>query len=217
MWASLSLGAKAEQVMTGEPEAKPEGAATQELSVEEQNRQKWERMTPKQREAELGSVEREKRLGQAGAIMDGLTTHWAVNVTGMGAEANPLISTAPLALLAVTALKVGMVERVAGDESKDVGTRLGAGRFTSSLFGGVSVNNLAVLSGGEIASMALGFGLVSGIVIWKYLEMRQEEDFVAASEQPKEEGNKVAEEGPAQSLPVKMVEVSGENVSEVAR
>lgn len=110
------------------------------------------------------------------AVADGVTTGMALSL-GSAVELNPLISTSPLGLVAMTGMKIGLVKfaETLPEEDKRV-----AMKTSSAVWGGAAMNNLLVLLAAP-GPLSVLVGLVTGIATWMHMENQyQEQDRLAA-------------------------------------
>lgn len=95
------------------------------------------------------------------AVADGITTGLALSSGAL--ETNPLISTTPLGLLALTGAKIALVKyaETLPEQEKRMVVKL-----SSSLWGGAAVNNLLVLLAAPTPLSVLA-GLLMGFYTWR--------------------------------------------------
>lgn len=95
------------------------------------------------------------------AVADGITTGLALSAGAL--ETNPLISTTPLGLLALTGAKIALVKyaETLPEQEKRMVVKL-----SSSLWGGAAVNNLLVLLAAP-TPLSLLAGLLMGFYTWR--------------------------------------------------
>lgn len=117
----------------------------------------------------------------AAAIADGLTTGLAL---GAGAiETNPLIATNPIGLVAMTGLKIGLVQYADTLPTED---KRAVMKTSSAVWGGAAANNLLVLLAAP-TPLSIVAGLVAGVMIWNHMDEKyQEEDRILAEQKTKE-------------------------------
>lgn len=102
------------------------------------------------------------------AVADGVTTAMALSAGAV--EMNPLVATSPVGLLALTGLKIGLVqfsETLPEEEKRTVM------KTTSALWGGAAVNNLLVLLAAP-PPISIVAGLVTGFALWNQMEEKYE-------------------------------------------
>lgn len=117
----------------------------------------------------------------AAAIADGLTTGLALSAGAI--EANPLIATNPIGLVAMTGLKVGLVQYADTLPTED---KRAVMKTSSAVWGGAAANNLLVLLAAP-TPLSLVAGLVAGVLIWNHMDDKyQEEDRVLAEKATKQ-------------------------------
>lgn len=107
-------------------------------------------------------IERLDKNAMQAAVADGLTTGLALSAGAM--EMNPLLSTSPVALVALTGAKVGLVkfaDRLPEDEKRLVIKTSGAA------WTGAAVNNLMVLLSAA-PPVAVAAGVVAGVLWWRH-------------------------------------------------
>lgn len=104
------------------------------------------------------------------AIADGVTTNLALSAGAV--EANPLIFTSPLGLVALTGMKIGLVKYAETLPESEKRLTL---KSTSALWGGAAVNNLMVLFAAP-PPVAIIAGLVMGIATWMNMGSRYEKE-----------------------------------------
>lgn len=104
------------------------------------------------------------------AVADGVTTGMALSAGAI--ESNPLVATSPVGLVAVTGLKLGLVNYA--DTLPEQEKRF-ALKSTSAVWGGAAVNNIMVFLAAPPPVPILA-GLVTGILAWKHLEGKYEEE-----------------------------------------
>lgn len=104
------------------------------------------------------------------AVADGVTTGMALSAGAI--ESNPLIATSPVGLIAVTGLKLGLVNYA--DTLPEQEKRF-ALKSTSAVWGGAAVNNIMVFLAAPPPVPILA-GLVTGIMAWQHLENKYEKE-----------------------------------------
>lgn len=104
------------------------------------------------------------------AIADGVTTNLALSAGAV--EANPLIFTSPLGLVALTGMKIGLVKYAATLPEPEKRLTL---KSTSALWGGAAANNLMVLFAAPPPFPIIA-GLVMGIATWMNMGRRYEKE-----------------------------------------
>lgn len=118
---------------------------------------------------------------RAAAVADGISTALALSAGAM--EMNPLISTSPLGLIALTGAKIGLVNFAKTLPENDKRTVL---KTTSAIWGGAAVNNLLVLMSAP-APLAVVAGVVAGVLAWRHTSKRYkaaDRALAAAGQQP---------------------------------
>jgi hypothetical protein len=101
-----------------------------------------------------------------GAIADSVTTHIALNSGGV--EKNALVNTSPAGLVALLALKLGLLELA---ERLPENERAMAIKTSAAVWGGVSVNNLLVAASvGGAAPVVVGAAF--GYWMWEHTSDR---------------------------------------------
>lgn len=95
------------------------------------------------------------------ALADSLTTYGVI--ASGGAELNPLVGTSPVGLLALVGTKLGMIEYV---NNLPPAEREEGLNTLSSLWGGVSANNVAVLLF-HSSPIGMLIGGITGSMIWQ--------------------------------------------------
>jgi hypothetical protein len=96
------------------------------------------------------------------AVADGVSTGLALSASA--AEMNPLISTSPLALVALTGAKIGLVkfaDRLPENQKRLVIKTSGA------VWGGAAINNLMVLMAVP-SPVAIAAGVAAGVMWWRH-------------------------------------------------
>lgn len=107
-------------------------------------------------------IERLDRNAVQAAVADGVTTGLAISAGAL--EMNPLVSTSPAGLLALTGAKIALVnyaDRLPEDEKRMVI------KTSSSLWTGAAVNNLMVLLSVP-SPAAIAVGMVAGVLWWQH-------------------------------------------------
>jgi hypothetical protein len=109
------------------------------------------------------------KLAMGAAVADGVSTGFAL--ASGAVEANPLVSPTPLGLLALTGVKVAVVNyanRLPEDQKRT------ALKTSTAVWGGAAVNNLLVL-----AAVSPPFPIIAGLVMgylgWRQMSQRYEE------------------------------------------
>lgn len=116
----------------------------------------------------------------AAAIADGVTTNLALSVGAV--EANPLIYTSPMGLVALTGMKIGLVKYAETLPESEKRLTL---KSSSALWGGAAVNNLMVLFAAPPPFPVIA-GVIMGIATWMNMGRRYEnEDQVLAARNKK--------------------------------
>lgn len=110
-------------------------------------------------------------LPTALAATDSLTT-WAALSSGKAAEANSLINTSPAGLLGLFALKAGLVHFV---NQRPAHERDPALKGLAGMWGGVSVNNLALLLG-TTGPVAIAAGIMGAVGFYQWEAHRLAEE-----------------------------------------
>lgn len=103
------------------------------------------------------------RMAQAMAIADGVTTYYGLHHKDGLIEANPLMPSSKGGIVAITALKVGVITYY--DHYGSPNQRDKASAIMSGTFGGATINNLAVISGAD-KSVAIGAGVLGGVGLY---------------------------------------------------
>lgn len=112
------------------------------------------------------TVSPEKRISRLdknamhSAVADGISTGLALSAGAI--EMNPLISTSPIGLVALTGAKIGLVKLAAGLPKREKRLVIKA---SSAIWGGAAVNNLMVLASAAPA-LAVGTGVIAGVLWW---------------------------------------------------
>jgi hypothetical protein len=98
------------------------------------------------------------------AVADGLTTGLAISAGAV--EANPLLSSSPVGILAITAMKFGFTRYAQTLPEEEKRTVL---KSTTSFWGGAAINNLLVAVATP-TPLALVAGVVAGVLAWRHME-----------------------------------------------
>ncbi len=110
------------------------------------------------------------------AVADGVTTSLALSSGAI--EMNPLISTSPLGLVAITGMKIGLAKYAETLPEDDKRLTL---KTSSALWGGAAVNNMMVLFAAP-PPLPLIAGVLMGIATWVHMDTQyQENDKLAAA------------------------------------
>ena len=118
--------------------------------------------------AGVGAPSAEERIARLdknamqAAVADGVTTGLAVSAGAL--EMNPLVSTSPVGLVALTGAKIALVkyaDRLPEDEKRTVI------KTSASLWTGAAVNNLMVLLSAP-SPAAIAAGVVAGVLWWRH-------------------------------------------------
>lgn len=107
-------------------------------------------------------LERLDKNAMQAAVADGVTTGLALSAGAL--EMNPLISTSPAGLLALTGAKIGLVkyaERLPEEEKRAII------KTSTSLWTGAAVNNLMVLLSAP-PPVAIAAGVMAGVLWWRH-------------------------------------------------
>lgn len=99
---------------------------------------------------------------RAAAVADGVSTALALSTGAV--ETNPLIGTSPLALLALTGAKIGLVNFAKTLPEHERRTVLKA---SGAIWGGAAINNLLVLMAAP-TPVAVVAGVVAGVLSWRH-------------------------------------------------
>lgn len=113
-----------------------------------------------------------KTHAMVAAVADGVSTGMALSAGAI--ESNPLIATSPVGLIAITGLKLGLVNYA--DTLPEQEKRF-AMKSTSAVWGGAAVNNVLVFLAAP-PPLAILAGLVTGLVTWTHLENKYDEEDV---------------------------------------
>lgn len=115
------------------------------------------------REKAVAKVER-KAVANARAVAaaDGISTALALSAGAI--EMNPLISTSPLGLIALTGAKIGLVNFARTLPEHDRRLVL---KTSTAIWGGAAVNNLLVLAAAP-TPLAVVAGVVVGVLSWRH-------------------------------------------------
>jgi hypothetical protein len=103
------------------------------------------------------------------AVADGVTTALALSSGAM--EMNPLVSTSPLGLIALTGAKIGLVNFAKTLPEQDKRMVL---KTSTALWSGAAVNNLMVLMAAP-TPLAVVAGVLVGVLSWRHSSNRYEE------------------------------------------
>jgi hypothetical protein len=107
-------------------------------------------------------VERlDKNVMQA-AVADGISTGLALSVGA--AELNPIMSTSPIGLFALTGAKIGLVKFADTLPEPEKRTLI---KTSGALWGGAAVNNLMVLMSAP-SPVAIMAGVAAGVLWWRH-------------------------------------------------
>lgn len=106
----------------------------------------------------------------AAAIADGVTTNLALSAGAV--EANPLIFTSPLGLVALTGMKIGLVKYATTLPEPEKRLTL---KSSSALWGGAAANNLMVLFAAPPPFPIIA-GVIMGIATWMNMGRRYEKE-----------------------------------------
>jgi hypothetical protein len=107
-------------------------------------------------------IERLDKNAMHAAVADGVSTGLALSAGAM--EANPMILTSPVGLVALTGAKIGLVKFA--DRLPEHEKRLVI-KTSSSVWGGAAVNNLMVLMAAP-SPVAIAAGVVAGVLWWRH-------------------------------------------------
>lgn len=107
-------------------------------------------------------IERLDKNAMHAAVADGISTSLALSAGAV--EMNPLISTSPIGLIALTGAKIGLVKFA--DRLPEPNKRLVI-KTSSAVWGGAAVNNLMVLASAP-SPVALVAGVVAGVLWWRH-------------------------------------------------
>ena len=107
-------------------------------------------------------IERLDKNAMHAAVADGISTGLALSAGAM--EMNPLISTSPIGLIALTGAKIGLVKFA--DRLPEPQKRLVI-KTSSSVWGGAAVNNLMVALAAP-TPVAVVAGVVAGVLWWRH-------------------------------------------------
>jgi hypothetical protein len=113
------------------------------------------------------------------AVADGISTGLALSAGAI--EMNPMISTSPLGLVALTGAKIGLVRFA--DRLPEQQKRLVI-KTSSAVWGGAAVNNLMVLMAAP-TPVAVAAGVVAGVLWWRHSNRvyeRAERDIAARND-----------------------------------
>ena len=130
----------------------------------------------------------------AAAIADGVTTNLALSAGAV--EANPLIFTSPLGLVALTGMKIGLVKYAETLPEPEKRLTL---KSSSALWGGAAANNLMVLFAAPPPFPIIA-GLIMGVVTWMNMGRRyeKEDQLLAARNKKASDAEAQAASKPAQ-------------------
>lgn len=118
-----------------------------------------------------------KTHAMAAAVADGVTTGMALSAGAL--ETNPLIATSPVGLVAVTGLKIGLVNLADSLPQQEKRLTL---KSTSAVWGGAAVNNILVFLAAP-APFPILAGFVAGIMTWNHLTNQYEKDDIRLAAQ----------------------------------
>jgi hypothetical protein len=123
-----------------------------------------------------------EKKATAAAVADGLTT--AIAVSSGAIEMNPLISTSPVGIVAITGLKYGLVKYAETFPEEDKRMVM---KSTTALWGGAAVNNLLVLIAAP-PPLSIIAGLITGIATWRHMDSQyeKEDQIIAARNRTKQ-------------------------------
>lgn len=107
-------------------------------------------------------IERLDKHAMHAAVADGISTSLAI--AGGAVEMNPLISTSPIGLIALTGAKIGLVKYA--DRLPEPQKRLVI-KTSSAVWGGAAVNNLMVLMAAP-TPVAVAAGVMAGVLWWRH-------------------------------------------------
>jgi hypothetical protein len=107
-------------------------------------------------------IERLDKNAMHAAVADGISTSLAISAGAV--EMNPLVSTSPLGLIALTGAKIGLVKFA--DRLPEPNKRLVI-KTSSAVWGGAAVNNLMVLVSAP-SPVAIAAGVVAGVLWWRH-------------------------------------------------
>lgn len=110
-----------------------------------------------------------KAIAQTMAIGDSLST--GLGLAAGAVEANPLVSTTPLGLVALAGMKLLMLDAI--DQYPEE-QRVPLQRKMSSFWGGLTANNL-LLAAGATGGLAIPAGMLAGYMIYKSEKFEQAE------------------------------------------
>lgn len=125
----------------------------------------------------------------AAAVADGVTTGLALSAGAI--EMNPLVTTTPAGLVALTGMKIGLVKYA---ETLPVEEKRTVLKTSSALWGGAAANNLLVLLAAP-PPVAVIAGLVTGFAIWSHMgeQYQKEDELIAARNKSESEANQALE------------------------
>lgn len=139
----------------------------------------WANATPAQATPNESGLST-KQVAQTMAIGDSLST--GLGLAAGAAEANPLVNTSPLGLVALAGMKLLMLNHI--DQYPDE-RRVPLQRKMSSFWGGLSANNL-LLAAGATGGLAVPAGILAGYLIYNSEKFEQAEaQALAKAEQQK--------------------------------
>jgi hypothetical protein len=122
------------------------------------------------REQSIDQVEKKiVKDARTAAVADGVTTALALSAGAM--EMNPLVSTSPLGLIALTGAKIGLVNFARTLPEQDKRMVL---KTSTALWSGAAVNNLLVLMAAP-TPLAVVAGVLVGVLSWRHTSSRYEE------------------------------------------
>lgn len=105
-----------------------------------------------------------KESATSAAVADSVSTYVALSAGAV--EANPLVVTSPAGLVALAGLKWGLVEWV-GASGMAKHEKAQTLRAVTSLWGGVTVNNL-LIAASATGPLAIAGGVVAAVVLWNH-------------------------------------------------
>lgn len=118
----------------------------------------------------------------AAAVADGVTTGIAISAGAI--EMNPLVTTTPVGLVALTGMKIGLVQYA---DTLPQEEKRAVMKTTSSVWGGAAVNNLLVLMAAPPPFPVIA-GLIMGLATWQHMDGQyQKEDELIAERKAREE------------------------------
>lgn len=107
-------------------------------------------------------VERLDKNAMQAAVADGVSTGLALSLGA--AELNPIISTSPIGLIALTGAKIGLVKFADTLPEPEKRTLI---KTSGALWGGAAVNNLMVLMAAP-SPVAIVAGVAAGVLWWRH-------------------------------------------------